>query len=1369
MTKPPDRQRDADASPPEPAGGRFPAGGPISRAPTLESGGAGSERSAAPEEGVPSGPRFVPGQVLAGRYRIVSRLGQGGMSEVYRAQDLKLLQEVALKFLRQRREEDGRRRAAFLNEIRLARRISHPNVCRVFDLGEVDGVPFLSMEHVDGEDLASLLHRIGRLPRDKALEIGRQVCEGLAAAHELGILHRDLKPANLMVDSHGRARVTDFGLAVLADQATSRARSRGGTPAYMAPEQAAGVEVSVQSDLYSLGLVLFELLTGEQVSEHRARQPTRLDAEAGPEDDGEPTAAALRALPPSARQIIAQCLEKDPRLRPASAETVARALDPGVGLGEGARIAALVAIELAGADGSELSVSGVDSAALGRVERQRGDLLGRFGGRALDSGEGPVYLFERPWAAVRFALEHQRVLAEDGILSEHGGAGGLTLRCAIHLEEVVLRREEAASTRAAALRVTGLGTSLVTRLRSIAMPGQTLMTRAAFEVARRGAVGAERSTRLSWLAHGEYDIKGVDEPVEVFEVGAVGRAPLQAPAGSGEFRRTGAQDTILGWRPAPSLPIPHRPHWIVQRKLGEGGFGEVWLVRHAKTHELRVFKFCYEKERLRSLQREVTLFRLLKEELGDRDDIARLLDWSLDQAPYFIEFAYTEEGSLVDWSARRGGIAGVPLGDRLDVAIQVATALSAAHSVGVLHKDVKPANVLLSEDVGGRLHAALTDFGIGTITERARLEARGITVQGLTEVQAGDGVGTTTGTHLYMAPELLAGRPASIQADLYALGVTLYQLVVGDFERPLAPGWERDVDDELLREDIANLVDGDPDRRPRSALELAERLESLDQRREERARQRRALREAERSARRRRLFGIVAVVATVFLVVVSILAVQAQRAREDAERRSEQAEQLINFMLDDLYDGLERIARLDLLEQVSRSSQDYFAGLTARDETSSAAGQRGRMMLHVGDVLAAGGDAEGAVVAYRSAVDAFRAASERQGDRPELRAGLLLARVQLGAALGRQGNTEDARAVLEAVVDELGGSEARDPDGGSRSSELDYGAALARYELSAVHRKIGDTGSAVAELRDAIRLASSLVGPSGSGDWRSWRLLVDSRLALAEALQINGEHEQAQRQLELALAEAERLAREDPANATWSRRVAVIHSAAGFGSFLVGDLEAAASSLESATEAYRSLMRSDAARVEWREKLARDLRVLGTVETERGDPSSALALLDEARRLLDDLVSADPTVVRHRESLARAYWAISLAHQARSELTPALEAKLESHALLEELWRSSGDPGPRNELAYSHVAIGDLRLQLGHHEQALDDWSRAVELVEPIVERSPETQYLDTYAQALLKLGRLERARPVVEELLGRGWRDPVFLETVRGSGLPAP
>src|SRR5262252_4612203 len=260
---------------------------------------------------------LTPGAILAERYRIIGLLGRGGMGEVYRADDLKLGQAVALKFLPPRFAAEKDRLDQFYAEVRIARQASHPNVCRVYDVGEIDGQQYLSMEYVDGEDLASLLKRIGRLPPDKALEISRELCAGLAAAHDRGVLHRDLKPSNVMIDGRGRARITDFGLAVAATEVQEGEVS--GTPAYMAPEQLAGKGASVRSDVYALGLVLYELSTGRKAFDGATLDELRRKHA---EEPPTPPSVIAPGFDPVVERVILRCLDKDPAARPASVARV---------------------------------------------------------------------------------------------------------------------------------------------------------------------------------------------------------------------------------------------------------------------------------------------------------------------------------------------------------------------------------------------------------------------------------------------------------------------------------------------------------------------------------------------------------------------------------------------------------------------------------------------------------------------------------------------------------------------------------------------------------------------------------------------------------------------------------------------------------------------------------------------------------------------------------------------------------------------------------------------------------------------------------------------------------------------------------------
>ena len=270
----------------------------------------GESSSTGPVAAKPSA-LFVPGDVFAGRYRMVTRLGRGGMGDVWRADDLVLETPVALKLIRSTSAEA---RAAILNEVRLARRITHPGICRVFDVGEADDGVFFSMELVGGEDLATLLRRVGRLPSERVREIGRELCSALAAAHAQGVLHRDLKPANLLIDLKGAARITDFGIAIA--HADSPAPTLAGTPAYMAPEQLSlGATLSERTDLYALGLVLYELLVGTAAPRSATGKfppPSRL----------------VPAVDRQLERVIMKALSADPADRPESALAMAESLEP---------------------------------------------------------------------------------------------------------------------------------------------------------------------------------------------------------------------------------------------------------------------------------------------------------------------------------------------------------------------------------------------------------------------------------------------------------------------------------------------------------------------------------------------------------------------------------------------------------------------------------------------------------------------------------------------------------------------------------------------------------------------------------------------------------------------------------------------------------------------------------------------------------------------------------------------------------------------------------------------------------------------------------------------------------------------------------
>jgi len=263
---------------------------------------------------------LAAGTTFARRYQIIEDLGKGGMGRVYKVFDAEVQEKMALKLLNPEIAGDERTIERFRNELKLARAISHRNVCRMYDLGREEGTPYITMEYISGEDLKSLIHRIGALPVGKAVSLGKQVCEGLSEAHRLGVVHRDLKPSNIMIDKEGNARIMDFGIArSLAARGITGAGVMIGTPEYMSPEQVDGKEADQRSDIYALGIILFEMLTGRLPFEG----DTPLSVAVKQKSERPPDPKSVNAqIPDDLGRIILKCLEKAKEKRYQSADEV---------------------------------------------------------------------------------------------------------------------------------------------------------------------------------------------------------------------------------------------------------------------------------------------------------------------------------------------------------------------------------------------------------------------------------------------------------------------------------------------------------------------------------------------------------------------------------------------------------------------------------------------------------------------------------------------------------------------------------------------------------------------------------------------------------------------------------------------------------------------------------------------------------------------------------------------------------------------------------------------------------------------------------------------------------------------------------------
>lgn len=358
----------------------------------------------------------------------------------------------------------------------------------------------------------------------------------------------------------------------------------------------------------------------------------------------------------------------------------------------------------------------------------------------------------------------------------------------------------------------------------------------------------------------------------------------------------------------PGAEVPDRPNWRFVDRLDLTPRGEVWRIRHGKTKELHVVKYAADSIRLRALKREVALSRLLAQALGDRPDIVPVLDWNFDVAPYYLESSYGGP-DLDQWATEQGGLLAIPMPVRLELVASVAATVAAAHGLGILHRDLKPANILIAVDRDGKWQARVVDFGSAALSEPGRLEALSITHSGfaLDDALGGSGGSASSGTAVWMAPELITGATASVSSDIYALGVILYQLIVGDLRKPLAPGWEADIADPLLRDDIAAAAAGDPALRLDSAAELVRRLRSLTERQAGRnaaeavaARAIAAERHLERVRVRRPWVIVATFVLAIGVIVSSLLYARAVRDRDIARRQTEIADKINRFLASDL-------------------------------------------------------------------------------------------------------------------------------------------------------------------------------------------------------------------------------------------------------------------------------------------------------------------------------------------------------------------------------------------------------------------------------------------------------------------------------------
>ena len=1035
------------------------------------------------------------------------------------------------------------------------------------------------------------------------------------------------------------------------------------------------------------------------------------------------------------------------------------------------------------------------------------ELLGSHGGREIDKTDGFLFLFERPVDAIQYVLAYHRQI--DALGQELGVP--LAARAGIHLGEVILRKNspEDIERGAKPLEVEGIAKPTAARVMSLAQGRQTLLTKSSFDMGRRAFVGSDE-TGIQWLLHGPYKFKGVDDPLEIGEVGLPGFAPLKPPPDSEKAKRAGTSDETLGWRPAQGLEIPLRPKWLLKEKLGEGAYGEVWL--GSKGGVSRVFKFCYDKENHRALRHEVALLQLLRKELGDREDIGRILDWQLEEPPYFLESEYAMGGTLPEWAEANGGLDAIPMSTRLDIVAQVARSLADVHAIGILHKDVKPANILVRTDRDGRPRCRVIDFGVGGVIHRKVVADQdlGVTVtdsilidQQTVERALSPGSSSGSEPSAYVAPELLEGKRPTIQSDVYSLGVLLFQLVTGSFRRVVAAGWERHVDDLLVQEDIARCIDGAPEHRFGSARELAEHLNTIEERRAERAALERARVEAEQARidlevqkKRRNLFLVVSAVGITFTTVVAWFAWQAHVQAQQAIAERQRAEELLNFMVIDLYEALRPLNRLDLLRQIAQESGAYYATIQEDDPSPETLRNRGRVMSNIGHVLREQGNLTPALASLERAHGIAVGLATSQPSEPELQIELARSFTDLGEL---HQDTGDLAAASEhfakaiEILKKLSGDQAR------------IGLAFAQTQLGSIQVLEGDATGARQSFQAAVDTSQDFAGSK----------TPRAQLVHALAIRSLGETKRGEAELASSLSDLqtardilEALSRENPANAEFRRHLADTHDSLGFTHELNGDLTGQLESYRRALSARELLASQDPRNPTWSVDVAASLVNLGFTLLYSGDPEGALSELERALEIRTRLVGRDPKNASWKVALAEVHTAIGNIHYEQRRLAEAVRAFRRSTEILEPLLQGNDHPAWNLLLQHTKLATAEARFRLGEgrsaeplldevipalrglydkapdnpdHQRALamgllaegrhlesrsESLDEALTIIEPLASTNNDVQALNIKAQSLLLRGRKEAARPVVARLKELGWNEPDFLELAKRHGL---
>lgn len=816
--------------------------------------------------------------------------------------------------------------------------------------------------------------------------------------------------------------------------------------------------------------------------------------------------------------------------------------------------------------------------------------------------------------------------------------------------------------------------------------------------------------------------------------------------------------------------------------LGAGGMGEVYVGLDENLRRKVALKAISGDHRLspRARARFLREARILSQ--LEHPSICKIYDYLEADAGEFLVLELIEGENL--------GVAieqGIAPQLKIKIARDIAAVLAAAHAERIIHRDLKPSNVMLTPSG----EVKVLDFGLARSADErvpsselpsahdsnslnsADFSRAGITLDFEVDEASAPKVisldtkkGRVVGTPHFMSPEQARGETPTTACDIYAFGLLLQHLFT---ER--LPYDETESLSKLLKlvaegrrlplygvdKDVAGLISQltamAPASRPTAATAV-HRLEWI-------------LDKPKRRLRRLAVAAGLAVIVAGGLKYTLDLRREraiAVSARSVAEQRRHQAEDLIDFMLLDLRDSLEPIGRLDILEQVARKSQEYFASTADEDPTPGTLRRRAMSQSNIGAVLLGKGDSVEALASFQRSLEMVAALSAQEPDDSRLRSDLGTAYLNLGRAQARSGDPLAAAASLGLSLEifEALQTEAAAP-------EYQLGAAEALTEMGLVHGDQGDWEPALGwfEKANALHEQVSAAEPGN----REWQVaLARSRARVGRALREEGEAPAALELLVSALDIYRGLAVQDPSNMVWPFEMAELEKGIGAVYYRQEQHAEARVHYEEARRIFRRLTEHDPLSTEWLALYAGIHEWIGYAAEGQERDKEALRFHLEARRLRVQLSELDPGNYRWQHWVAHSDEKIGDINFEQGRFADALARYQAANATYRQRFDvDSADAAVLNRLGWSHVQIGRAWQKLGQRESARQEWQRAVEVIEPVTRSSRNAAWLDTHVTALLLLGRTDEARPIVEELLERGWSEEVFTELVRSAGLAHP